>query len=70
MGISGVEKPASIIEKTLSVSSEASETASSLKDKATAGVKEAIKNKVTEAAEAIKVTLQDSDGDGQEHNEL
>jgi len=69
MGIEGVEKPESIIEKSSSASSEASETASSLKDKATEGVKHAIKDKVAEAASVLKVTLQDSD-DGQEHNEL
>ena len=33
-------------------------------------VKGSIKSKIADAAEAIKVTLQDSDEDGQEHNEL
>ena len=60
MGIDGVEAPVPIVEK----------SASSIKDKATEGVKEAIKSKVAEAAEAAKVVLADTDGDGQEHNEL
>jgi len=33
-------------------------------------VKAAIASKIGEAAEAIKVTVADTDGDGQEHNEL
>ena len=41
-----------------------------MKDKATEGVKEAVQSKIAEAAEALKVTLADTDGDGQEHNEL
>lgn len=57
MGIKGVEAPASIVMK---------EAAS----EETEGIKEKIKAKVEEAAEAVKVTLEDTDGDGQEHNEL
>jgi FK506-binding protein 2 len=60
MGIDGVEAPEKIIEK----------SASSVADKATEGVKEAVKSKIAEAADAIKVTVADTDGDGQEHNEL
>jgi FK506-binding protein 2 len=60
MGISGVEAPESIVEK----------SASSVADKATEGVKEAIKSKISEVTEAAKVILADTDGDGQEHNEL
>merc|ERR1712098_849175 len=48
----------------------AKETAASVKDEATEGVKEAIKSKVADAAEAVKVVVADTDGDGQEHNEL
>ena len=67
MGIAGVPKPESIIEKTTSsVASEASSVAS----EATEGVKDAITSKLADAAEAVKVVLADSDGDGQEHNEL
>jgi FK506-binding protein 2 len=60
MGIDGVKAPESIIEKT--VSSVASE--------ATEGVKAAVKGKIAEAAEAAKIVIADTDGDGQEHNEL
>ena len=60
MGIAGVEKPASIIEK----------SASSVADKATEGVKAAISSKVAEAVDAAKTIIADTDGDGQEHNEL
>jgi FK506-binding protein 2 len=60
MGIDGVEAPEPIVEK----------SASNVKDKATEGVKAAIQSKVSEAAEAAKVVLADTDGDGQEHNEL
>lgn len=55
-----MKAPENIIEK----------TASSVVDKATEGVKAAVESKIAEAAEAIKVTLADTDGDGQEHNEL
>ncbi|KFY13817.1 hypothetical protein V491_06261 [Pseudogymnoascus sp. VKM F-3775] len=57
MGIKGVEAPASIVLK---------EAAS----EETEGIKEKIKAKVEEAAEAVKVTLEDTDAGGQEHNEL
>lgn len=60
MGIDGVKAPESIVEK----------TASSVVAEATEGVKEAIVEKIAVAAEAVKVVLADSDGDGQEHNEL
>ena len=65
MGIDGVEAPkAPVVEK----------PAEGVKDKATdsvkEGVKAAIKSKISEAAEAAKVVLADTDGDGQEHNEL
>ncbi len=67
MGIAGVPKPESIVEKTASsVASEATEAASEAKE----GVKDTITSKLAEAAEAVKVVLADSDGDGQEHNEL
>jgi FK506-binding protein 2 len=60
MGIDGVKAPESIIEKTVS----------SVASKATEGVKDAIKSKLADAAEAAKVVIADTDGDGQEHNEL
>jgi FK506-binding protein 2 len=60
MGIDGVKAPESIVEKTVS----------SVASKATEGVKAAVKNKIAEAAEAAKVVIADTDGDGQEHNEL
>jgi len=66
MGIQGVVA-APIVEKE---GSAASSTASSVASEATEGLKEKIASKVGEAAEAVKVTLQDTDGDGQEHNEL
>jgi len=67
MGIDGVKAPESIVEKKVE---QAKETASSVKHEATEGVKEAIKSKVADAAEAVKVVVADTDGDGQEHNEL
>ncbi|KAG0645698.1 FK506-binding 2, partial [Hyphodiscus hymeniophilus] len=60
MGIAGVEAPKAPVV----------ESADSVKDKATEGVKAAVKSKIAEAAEAVKVTVADTDGDGQEHNEL
>jgi len=63
MGIDGVEAPVSIVESS-------SGTASSVASKATEGVKAAVESKIAEAAEAAKVILADTDGDGQEHNEL
>lgn len=53
-----------------SVASDATGTASSVASKATEGMKEKIVEKLEEAAEAVKITLMDTDGDGQEHNEL
>ncbi|KAF7914080.1 uncharacterized protein EAF01_000486 [Botrytis porri] len=78
MGIDGVPKPETIIEKTSSSSSDkvdsATDSASSLSDKATEKATEAasggVKSVISEAAEAVKTALADSDGDGQEHNEL
>ncbi|KAF7856348.1 hypothetical protein EAF04_009876 [Stromatinia cepivora] len=78
MGIEGVPKPETIIEKTSSSSSDAADTAtdsaSSLSDKATEKATEAatggVKSAISEAAEAVKTALADTDGDGQEHNEL
>ncbi|KAG9238022.1 putative FK506-binding protein 2 [Amylocarpus encephaloides] len=64
MGIDGVEAPVSIIEKS------SSNSASSAKDAATEGGKNAAASVISEAAEAVKTVLADSDGDGQEHNEL
>ncbi|KAJ8058682.1 hypothetical protein OCU04_012856 [Sclerotinia nivalis] len=77
-GIEGVPKPEIIIEKTSSSSSNAADTAtdsaSSLSDKATEKATEAatggVKSVISEAAEAVKTALADTDGDGQEHNEL
>jgi FK506-binding protein 2 len=60
MGIDGVKAPESIIEKTVS----------SVAREATEGVKDAIKSKLADAAEAAKIVIADTDGDGQEHNEL
>jgi FK506-binding protein 2 len=54
MGIDGFEAP------------KVQESASSVTDKATEGVK----GKIAEAYEAVKTALADTDGDGQEHNEL
>lgn len=78
MGIEGVPTPETIIEKTSSSPSDAADTAtdsaSSLSDKATEKATEAatggVKSVISEAAEAVKTALADSDGDGQEHNEL
>ena len=50
MGIDGVKAPESIVEKKVE---KAKETAASVKDEATEGVKEAIKSKVADAAEAV-----------------
>lgn len=70
MSIQGVGQPKPASSTSESVSSGASSVASSLADEATEGVKEKIMSKVEEATEAVKVTIQDIDGDGQEHNEL
>ncbi|RKF58882.1 FK506-binding protein 2 [Golovinomyces cichoracearum] len=59
VGISGVESPKSIVEKSKSDAS-----------KATNAVKDAITSKISDAINAAKVLLSDSDSDGQEHNEL
>ena len=65
MGIAGVEAPVSIIEETSD-----SDSASSVADTASEGVKHGAASVVSEAAEAVKTILADTDGDGQEHNEL
>jgi len=72
MSIQGVEQPKPVSSASESVSSGASSITSSLADEATEGIKEKIISKVGEAAEAVKVTIQDTDDDGQEqqHNEL
>jgi FK506-binding protein 2 len=67
MGIDGVEAPVSIIEKS---KSKASDTASKVADSATEGVKNAAASAISKAAEAAATILADTDGDGQEHNEL
>lgn len=64
MSIEGVKAPES------TVSESASSVVSSAAEEVTEGVKEKIMSKVAEAAEAVKVTIQDSDDSGQEHNEL
>jgi len=64
VGIAGVPKPVEPV-------SSASSVASSVEEKATEGVKEKIAEKISDAAEAVKTVLADTDGDGgQEHNEL
>ncbi|KAI9645240.1 Peptidyl-prolyl cis-trans isomerase fpr2 [Ciborinia camelliae] len=60
MGIEGVPQPETIIEKTSDKATE----------KATEAAKGGVKSVISEAAEAVKTALADSDGDGQEHNEL
>jgi len=71
VGISGVPKPESIVEKAASsASSAASDSATSIASEASSGVKEAIKSKIVDAAGAAVTMLADTDGDGQEHNEL
>lgn len=62
IAIAGVESPKSIVEKTTSSSSAAA--------KATEAIKDTIKDKLADAAEAAKVILLDTDVGGQEHNEL
>ncbi|KAG9249085.1 hypothetical protein BJ878DRAFT_485439 [Calycina marina] len=81
MDIKGVHKPEPVAESASSAGESASsagsvagekvtDAAESVAGEATGGVKEAIASKVGEAAEALKVTIADTDGDGQEHNEL
>lgn len=70
MSIQGVEQPKPISSASESVSSGTSSVTSSLADDATEGIKEKIVSKVGEAAEAAKVIIQDTNGDGQEHIEL
>lgn len=53
-----------------SVAGEASEEAAGVAGKAAEGVKGKIAEKLKDAVEAIEITLMDTDGDGQEHNEL
>ncbi|PBP27545.1 peptidylprolyl isomerase [Diplocarpon rosae] len=68
MGIQGVKAPESIIEKIEKTAE--TKSAEGLKDKATEGIKDAAVSKLAEAVEAVKVIIADTDGDGQEHNEL
>jgi chaperonin GroEL (HSP60 family) len=70
MGIKGVETPKEIKYVTGTEESAASSDASGIKDEATEGVEQKIVEKVEEAVEALKVTLADTDGDGQDHSEL
>jgi FK506-binding protein 2 len=70
VGIDGVEAPKPAEGATESVKSGASSVASEATEKATEGVKAKVMEKVHEAAEALKVTLEDTDADGMEHNEL
>lgn len=64
IGIAGVPKPASTAsESTL-------DDAGSAADKVAGGLKEKIAEKIADAAGTVKTILADTDGDGQEHNEL
>jgi len=69
MGIQGVPQPESIVEKA-PVVEEASESVKSAADKASDTAKGGVKSAISEAAEAVKTVIADTDGDGQEHNEL
>lgn len=60
IGIEGVEPPKNVVEK----------EASSVASTATEGIKAAVESKLADAAEAAKIIISDTDGDGQEHNEL
>jgi len=79
MGIDGVESPEEIVvvkgdpatEKTAEeAEAPIVEDVKVAEDKAAEGVKAAVTSKIAEAAEALKVVVADTDGDGQEHNEL
>ena len=70
MSIQGVEQPKPISSASESVSGGTSSDTSSLADDTTEEIKEKIVSKVGEAAEATKIIIQDTDGDGREHIEL
>jgi len=72
MGIDGVPQPESIIEKApLSPeTSEAPEVKDEVKDKVEDKATGGAASVVSAAAEVVKTALADTDGDGQEHNEL
>lgn len=57
-------------ESASSAASDATGAAASVAGKAADGVKGKIAEKLKDAVEAIEITLMDTDGDGQEHNEL
>jgi len=61
IGIAGVPKPVNPV---------VVDSAKTVADEATQGVKEKIAEKIGDAADAVKTILADTDGDGQEHNEL
>jgi FK506-binding protein 2 len=69
MGIQGVPQPESIVEQA-PVVEEASESAKSAADKASDTATGGVKSAISGAAEALKTVIADTDGDGQEHNEL
>ena len=62
MGIEGVPQPESIKSATEAASEKAEETGGKIGQK--------VASVVSEAAEAAKTLVADTDGDGQEHNEL
>ncbi|PQE04281.1 fkbp-type peptidyl-prolyl cis-trans isomerase protein [Rutstroemia sp. NJR-2017a BVV2] len=69
MGIQGVPQPESIVEQA-PVVEEASESVKSVADKASDTATGGVKSAISEAAEAVKTVIADTDGGGQEHNEL
>jgi FK506-binding protein 2 len=69
MGIQGVPQPESIVEQA-PVVEEASESVKSAADKASDTATGGVKSAISEAAEAVKTVIADTDGGGQEHNEL
>ncbi|QSZ36436.1 hypothetical protein DSL72_006315 [Monilinia vaccinii-corymbosi] len=69
VGIEGVPKPETVIEKT-STPDTATDDDSSLPNKAGEAAKGGVKAAISNAAQAVKTALADTDGDGQEHNEL
>ncbi|PQE08996.1 FKBP-type peptidyl-prolyl cis-trans isomerase protein [Rutstroemia sp. NJR-2017a WRK4] len=69
MGIQGVPQPESIVEQA-PVVGEASESVKSAADKVSDTATGGVKSAISEAAEAVKTVIADTDGGGQEHNEL
>ncbi len=67
VGIRGVAQPPPVVS---SAGDSASTAASSELHEATEGIKEKIVSNAGEATDATKISAQDTDGDGQEHNEL